>query len=118
VFHNGNNGNLPPGFPFEPLSACRHKEIPLPVLQIVRHAQSWRGHRIDNSSSKESRKPRRDKPARESTGRAATYRNLCQLPDRNQNTGGGIIYLNANNKLRLANTIARAEKAEGLELIS
>jgi hypothetical protein len=47
-----------------------------------------------------------------------TYRDVCQLPDRNQNTGGGIIYLNANNKLRLANTIARAEKAEGLELIS
>jgi hypothetical protein len=47
-----------------------------------------------------------------------TYRNVCQLPDRNQNTGVGIICLNAN-KLRLANTaIARAEKAEGLELIS
>jgi hypothetical protein len=49
-----------------------------------------------------------------------TYRGLCQLPDRNQNTGVGIIWLNANkNKLRLANTAtARAEKAEGLELIS
>ena len=47
-----------------------------------------------------------------------TYRNVCQLPDGNQNTGVGIICHNGN-KLRFANTvIARAEKADGLELIS
>jgi hypothetical protein len=47
-----------------------------------------------------------------------TYRNVCQLPDGNQNTGVGIICLSAT-KLRFAITvIARAEKADVLELIS
>jgi hypothetical protein len=54
VFHNDNNGNLPPGFPFEPLPASGQKEILLPVLQIVRRARSLRGHRMGNSLSKES----------------------------------------------------------------
>jgi hypothetical protein len=54
VFHNENNGNLPPGFPFEPCPPSGQKEIPLPVLQIVRHARSLRSHRMGNSLSKES----------------------------------------------------------------
>jgi hypothetical protein len=114
VFHNNNNGNLPPRFPFERLPARRSERNAAPgaanYSTCANHAQPPYGQftirRILKSAEIDRQESRRD--AR------PTYRNVCQLPDGNQNTGVGIICLNANNKLRLANTaIARAEKAKG-----
>jgi hypothetical protein len=54
VFHNDNNGDLPPGFPFEPLPACRSERNTAPGAANCSTCATMRSHRIGNSSSKES----------------------------------------------------------------